>query len=50
MTYIDYRRRIEATGPGRMKLDLGVVRDSTLNSTNDLQMFSETFEKALAAG
>lgn len=25
-------------------LDLGIVRDSTLNSTNDLQMFAETFE------
>lgn len=25
-------------------LDLGVVRDSTLNSTNDFQVFSETFE------
>jgi hypothetical protein len=25
-------------------LDLGLVRDSTLNSTNDLQMFAETFE------
>lgn len=25
-------------------LDLGIVRDSTLNSTNDVQVFSETFE------
>lgn len=25
-------------------LDLGIVRDSTLNSTNDFQIFSETFE------
>jgi hypothetical protein len=25
-------------------LDLGIVRDSTLNSTNDFQMFAETFE------
>lgn len=25
-------------------LDLGIVRDSTLNATNDLQMFAETFE------
>lgn len=27
-------------------LDLGIVRDSTLNSVNDMQMFSETFEQA----
>lgn len=27
-------------------LDLGLVRDSTLNRTNDFQMFSETFEAA----
>jgi hypothetical protein len=27
-------------------LDLGLVRDSTLNSTNDVQMFAETFEGA----
>jgi hypothetical protein len=26
------------------RLDLGVVRDSTLNSTNDFQMFAEDFE------
>jgi hypothetical protein len=25
-------------------LDLGIVRDSTLNSTNDYQQFMETFE------
>ncbi len=25
-------------------IDLGIVRDSTLNSTNDFQMFAETFE------
>jgi hypothetical protein len=25
-------------------LDLGIVRDSTLNSTNDVQVFAETFE------
>ena len=25
-------------------LELGLVRDSTLNSTNDFQMFGETFE------
>lgn len=27
-------------------LDLGIVRDSTLNATNDVQMFAETFEGA----
>lgn len=27
-------------------LDFGIVRDSTLNATNDFQMFSETFEAA----
>jgi len=27
-------------------LDLGIVRDSTLNSTNDFQIFAETFEAA----
>ena len=27
-------------------LDLGIVRDSTLNSTNDVQVFAETFEGA----
>ena len=27
-------------------LDLGIVRDSTLNSTNDVQVFAETFEAA----
>lgn len=26
------------------ELDLGLVRDSTLNATNDVQLFSETFE------
>lgn len=26
-------------------IDLGIVRDSTLNSTNDFQMFAETFEQ-----
>ncbi len=31
-------------------LDLGVVRDSTLNSTNDFEMFSETFEGAAFVG
>lgn len=31
-------------------LDLGVVRDSTLNSTNDFQMFAETFEGAARVG
>ena len=28
------------------ELDLGIVRDSTLNSTNDFRMFQETFEGA----
>lgn len=28
------------------ELDLGMVRDSTLNAVNDVQMFSETFEAA----
>jgi hypothetical protein len=32
------------------RLDLGVVRDSTLNSTNDLQVFAETFEGAHKIG
>ncbi len=27
-----------------------MVRDSTLNKTNDFQMFSETFEKAIFRG
>lgn len=31
-------------------LDLGIVRDSTLNSTNDYQIFSETFEGVAAVG
>lgn len=31
-------------------LDLGVVRDSTLNSTNDYQLFMETFENVAYAG
>jgi hypothetical protein len=31
-------------------LDLGMVRDSVLNATNDFQRFSETFEKALFIG
>lgn len=31
-------------------LDLGVVRDSTLNSTNDFQLFVETFESLAAPG
>ena len=31
-------------------LDLGIVRDSILNSTNDFQMFSETWEKAIFVG
>ena len=32
------------------ELNLGTVRDSTLNRTNDFQMFSETFEKAVFRG
>ena len=32
------------------ELNLGMVRDSTLNRTNDFQMFSETFEKAIFRG
>ena len=32
------------------ELNLGMVRDSTLNRTNDFQMFSETFEKAVLRG
>jgi hypothetical protein len=32
------------------ELDLGVVRDSTLNATNDFQIFMETFEGAAKVG
>ncbi len=32
------------------ELNLGMVRDSTLNKTNDYQMFAETFEKAIFKG
>lgn len=32
------------------ELNLGMVRDSVLNKTNDFQMFSETFEKAIFRG
>lgn len=32
------------------ELNLGMVRDSTLNATNNFQMFSETFEKAIFRG
>ena len=32
------------------ELNLGMVRDSTLNRTNDLQMFSESFEKVILRG
>ncbi len=31
-------------------LDLGVVRDSTLNATNDFETFAETFEAAAFRG
>lgn len=31
-------------------LDLGIVRDSTLNSTNDYQVFAETWEQAAFIG
>lgn len=31
-------------------LDLGIVRDSTLNSTNDFQIFAETFENIAFVG
>jgi hypothetical protein len=31
-------------------LDLGLVRDSTLNSTNDYTLFAETFESAARVG
>lgn len=31
-------------------LDLGIVRDSTLNSTNDFQIFGETFENIAFVG
>ena len=32
------------------ELDLGLVRDSVLNSTNDFQIFMETFEGACMVG
>ena len=32
------------------ELDLGIVRDSTLNATNDFQIFMETFEGACMVG
>lgn len=32
------------------KLDLGLVRDSTLQSSNDFQIFGEVFEKASIFG
>jgi hypothetical protein len=32
------------------ELDLGMVRDSVLNRTNDLQVFTETFEKVIFRG
>lgn len=32
------------------ELNLGMVRDSTLNRTNDYQMFEESFEKAIFRG
>lgn len=32
------------------QLDLGIVRDSTLNSTNDFQVFAETWEQAAFVG
>lgn len=32
------------------ELNLGMVRDSVLNKTNDFQMFTETFEKAIFRG
>lgn len=32
------------------QLDLGIVRDSTLNSTNDYQVFAETWEQAAFVG
>lgn len=32
------------------ELNLGMVRDSVLNRTNDFQMFAETFEKAVFRG
>jgi len=31
-------------------LDLGLIRDGTLNAANDAQMFSETFEGVLRRG
>lgn len=32
------------------KLDLGLVRDSTLQSSNDFRVFGEVFEKAFVFG
>jgi hypothetical protein len=32
------------------QLDLGVVRDSTLNNTNDAEMFGESFESLAFVG
>ena len=32
------------------ELNLGIVRDSTLNSTNDFQIFGETFENVALIG
>jgi len=32
------------------ELNLGIVRDSTLNSTNDFQIFGETFENVARIG
>lgn len=31
-------------------LDLGIVRDSTLNATNDAIIFAESFEQVAAVG
>jgi hypothetical protein len=32
------------------KLDLGIVRDATLNAANDFMLFSETFEAVVFRG
>jgi hypothetical protein len=34
----------------RFELDLGIVRDSTLNATNDFESFAETWEAAAYVG
>lgn len=45
-----YRRALGVPKPNPGPLELGIVRDSTLNLRNDYAVFGETFENVASLG